>query len=292
MADHPYMMLGFGYVAAQVAKLLGLDKLKVIARREEVVNILVGKGVDAKRADLDGDRVALPDMTALSILYTVPPPSNGQEDTRIRLFLDALAVMGRPERIVLISTTGVYGDCQGEWVNEQRSLNPQVDRARRRADAEQQLRGWCEAHDVAFVILRVPGIYGPGKLPEQRIRSGKPVLCPENSPWSNRVHVHDLARACVAALQGGEAVDNQVFNISDNQPSTMTDYFYQVADHLGLARPPCIDIEQARSEMSEGILGYLAESKRIDNTRMRTVLGIEPEYPDLASGLPPACGKS
>ena len=281
MVERQVLLLGCGYVATRVAGLPGIGNTRVTARREDRLAELVEQGMDACFVDLDASPVALPDVAGVSILYSVPPPPQGQQDTRMQAFLLALEAAGKPERIVLISTTGVYGNCHGE-----QPVKPQVDRARRRVDAEQQMRNWCELHGVQYVILRVPGIYGPDKLPEKRIRAAKPVLCPEVSPWSNRVHVHDLARACVAALGGGEGIDNAIFNISDNRPSTMTDYFYRVADYLGLPRPPCIGLEQARAEMSEGMLGYLAESKRIDNTRMRTVLGVEPDYPDLEHGLP------
>jgi nucleoside-diphosphate-sugar epimerase len=133
------------------------------------------------------------------------------------------------------------------------------------------------------VILRVPGIYGPGRLPRERLTRGLPVLREDESPWSNRVHVDDLARACLAAARRGRP--GGVYNISDGHPSTMTDYFNRVADASGLPRPPQITAAEARTRMSEGMQSYLAESKRLDNRRMREELGVEPQYPDLARGL-------
>jgi len=133
------------------------------------------------------------------------------------------------------------------------------------------------------VLLRVPGIYGPGRLPERRLRGGEPVLREEESPWSNRVHIDDLTRACLAAGERGRP--GAVYNISDGHPTTMTDYFNRVADALGLEHPPQITLAQARTELSEGMRSYLAESKRLDNQRMREELGVEPRYPDLKQGL-------
>lgn len=199
----------------------------------------------------------------------------------------ALAGPGHaPARVVLISTTGVYGDCGGDWVDETRPLDPQADRARRRVDAESQLAGCCTSLGIPFWILRVPGIYGPGRLPEERLRQGLPVLVEQDAPWSNRVHVDDLVSACLAA--GAGRGEPGIYNISDGHPSTMTDYFNRVADVLGLPRPPQVSRSQAARDMSAGMLSYLAESKRITNRRMREVLGVEPRYPDLAQGLP-AC---
>jgi nucleoside-diphosphate-sugar epimerase len=150
-------------------------------------------------------------------------------------------------------------------------------------DAEIVMRKWCDALGVALVALRVPGIYGPGKLPLKRLRARQPVLAPALCPWSNRVHVEDLVSACLVAARIGEP--RPVYNISDGHPSTMTDFFFQVADAVDLPRPPVIDAETARSQLSPEMRSYLAESKRIDNTLMREHLGAVIRYPGLATGL-------
>ena len=289
MTAQHILLMGFGYLARRVAGLLG-QRPVVMTRRADVCEAWRDDGGRAWCFDLDVDGPVFPASDFRDIFYSVPPPASGREDPRMGRFLQALTRSGgAPGRIVLISTTGVYGDCQGAWVDERRPLAPCADRAYRRVDAERRLQDWCRSHDCEYVILRVPGIYAPDRLPEARIRSGKPVLCPEHAPWSNRIHAHDLARACVAALTVPDAA-NRIFNISDGHPSTMTDYFWHVADYLGLARPPCIDPSRATEELSEGMRSYLAESKRIDNRLMREVLGIQPQYPDLAAGLPLAEG--
>ena len=145
------------------------------------------------------------------------------------------------------------------------------------------MRDWCRRHDVPVVALRVPGIYGAGKLPLKRLREGLPVLAPDLAPWSNRVHVEDLISACLAAARIADPL--LVYNISDGHPSTMSDFFFGVADASGLPRPPVVDRQEATAALSAEMRSYLAESKRIDNTRMREHLGIDERYPDLASGL-------
>jgi nucleoside-diphosphate-sugar epimerase len=283
---NPVFLVGCGYVGRYVARCVQAEGRAVaaLARSEKSSVALRAQGLQAVRGDLDNPAslTALPVEGAL-IYYFVPPPSTGTIDPRMTNFLNAITNATLPARIVLISTSGVYGDCQGEWVTEGRPPRPDADRARRRLDAEQQLLAWGEAHAVPVVILRVPGIYGPGRLPEKRLRAGEPVLREEESPWSNRVHIEDLVRACLAAGQRGRP--NAVYNISDGHPTTMTDYFNRVADALGLKRPPQITLAQARAELSEGMQSYLAESKRLDNRRMREELGVEPRYPDLALGL-------
>ncbi|HED16707.1 MAG TPA: NAD-dependent epimerase/dehydratase family protein, partial [Gammaproteobacteria bacterium] len=226
------------------------------------------------------------------LYYLAPPPASGVNDTRMCHFTVALTgdeTRPPPERAVLISTTGIYGDCAGDWITEDRPAAPLVDRARRRVDAEQVFTGWAQGIGTSAVILRVPGIYGPNRLPLKRLQSGAPVLSETESPWSNRIHATDLVRSCMAVVRHDNPA--AIYNICDGHPSTMTDYFNQVADYLGLARPPVISRTQADKQLTAGMLSYLAESKRIDNSLMREHLGVDPVYPDLAAGLL-ACKKT
>jgi nucleoside-diphosphate-sugar epimerase len=255
-----------------------------LVRSEPSAQRLRQAGITPITYDLDITVYVPPLPDSIDVLYYfVPPPSTGKMDPRIDYFLQMLAKVTLPGRFVLLSTTGVYGDCDGAWITEQTPARPQTDRARRRLWAEQTLQRWAARNKISHVILRVPGIYGPGKLPVTRLQQQKPVLAPEQSPWSNRVHIDDLVSACVAA--GHHAEPKPVYNISDGHPSTMTDYFYRVADALGLERPPAISLEQARQSMSDGMLSYLEESKRIDNTLMREHLGVDPVYWDLEEGI-------
>ena len=280
------LIVGCGDIGASVA---GLEhdaghSVAGLARTEESARRLRDAGIEPIRGDLDvpsslGD---LPIKDAV-VYYFAPPPGKGVTDPRMQAFISVLVPPDMPARVVLISTTGVYGDCRGEWVTEERPPNPQVDRARRRLAAETALRRWSETSGVPIVILRVPGIYGPRRLPEERLRAGEPVLREEESPFSNRIHADDLARVCIAAARCHRP--SAVYNVSDGHPTTMTDFFYRVADRLGIPRPPAISLEEARRRLGEGMLSYLAESKRIDNRRMLAELGVKLRYPDLNAGL-------
>ena len=200
----------------------------------------------------------------------------------MRRFLAALPEGAKP-RIVYISTTGVYGDCRGAWVDEHHPANPQVDRARRRRDAELQLLRWRDANRGEVIILRVAGIYGPGKLPLARLEKQVPMVSEAEAPWTNRIHIEDLVVVCEAAMSRGR--DGECYNVSDGRPGNMRDYFDRVADAFGLPRAPMISLAEGRDRLSAGLLSYLGESRRLDNRKMVGDLGISLRYPNLASGL-------
>jgi len=280
------LIIGCGDIGMRVAALErdAGHSVAGLARTEESARRLRASGIQPVMGDLDvpSSLTGLP-LKGTVVYYFAPPPGKGVTDPRMQAFVSVLVPPDIPARVVLISTTGVYGDCRGEWVTEDRPPNPQVNRARRRLAAETALRRWSEIGSVPVVILRVPGIYGPRRLPEERLRAGEPVLRAEESPYSNRIHADDLARVCVAAAHCHHP--SVVYNVSDGHPTTMTDFFYRVADRLEIPRPPALALEEARRRLGEGMLSYLAESKRIDNRRMREELGVELRYPDLAAGL-------
>ncbi len=283
---------GCGYVGRQVAlrELADGGSVSAMVRTAESAQRLNRQGIHAVSADLESDCPPEKFLSGRVLYWFAPPQPDGDQDRRLRHFVGCAQDAGeRPSRVVLISTTGVYGDCQGDWVTEDRALAPITGRARRRVDAEHSMRDWCRLHDVPVAALRVPGIYGAGKLPLKRLREGLPVLAPELAPWSNRVHVEDLISACLAAARIAEPLP--VYNVSDGHPSTMPDFFFSVADAAGLPRPPVVDRQEATAALSAEMRSYLAESKRIDNARMREHLGVDVRYPDLASGLSALFGK-
>ena len=132
-------------------------------------------------------------------------------------------------------------------------------------------------------LFRVAGIYGPGRLPLERIRTGLPLVRPEDAPWSNRIHADDLVAACIAAMARGS--DGTVYNVCDGAPSTMTDYFFQVAAAAGLPRPPVVPLAEAEGRLSDGMLSYMRESRRLSNRRLVENLGVELRYPNVTQGL-------
>ncbi len=261
-----------------------------VVRSEASADSLKQQGIQTMHVDLDQD--PLPPLPSRNdgVFYFAPPPAQGAADPRVGRVLEAFRRDGPPRRLVYIGTTGVYGDCRGEWVDEKRPVNPGVDRARRRLDAEIRFQEWSRESGAELVILRVAGIYGPDRLPLARIRQGLPLVRAEEAPFTNRIHEHDLAQVCVASME--RPVAGEIFNVSDGHPGTMADYFDTIADLSGLPRPPKIPLAGAEQHLSTGMLSYMRESRRLDNRKMLEQLAIELRYPSLEQGGPACFGES
>jgi nucleoside-diphosphate-sugar epimerase len=221
-----------------------------------------------------------------AVLHLAPPPARGEQDTRTRHLQRALARGGRVRRIVYASTSGVYGDCDGQRFDETRRLQPATARARRRVDAEAWLRWYGRVAGVVVSVLRIPGIYATdraGGHPRERLMRGTPVLRAQDDVYTNHIHADDLARACVAALQ--RAAPQRVLHVCDDTELRMGEYFDLAADLCGLPRPPRISRVEAATQLSPMQLSFMRESRRLDNQRMKRELKLRLRYPTVAEGL-------
>jgi len=288
-------IIGCGDIGRRVARLYfqSLSLEASVAKINAVVSSKSSKqqceqlGLETQIINLDDENEAKPlsnlarKMEGASVFYFVPPPSQGREDSRLQHFL--AFVSAQVKRIVLISTTGVYGDSKGDWIDESFALNPQADRAYRRLSAEVALQAWAEKYNREYIILRVPGIYAKDRLPLTRLKKGLPVVNRDEAAWTNRIHADDLAMVCQKAM--ASSISAEIYNVTDGHPSTMTDYFNQVADYAALARPPQISMQEAEATLSAGMVSYLRESRRICNKKMLRELQVTLHYPSLKEGL-------
>lgn len=214
------------------------------------------------------------------VLHLAPPQPDGEHDRRTR---HLLAALGRVERMVYVSTSGVYGDCGGALVAEHRPVAPRNARARRRVDAERVLRAWAQANGTALAILRVPGIYADDRLPLRRLEQGTPALRREDDVYTSHVHADDLARIVLAALLRGRP--GRVVHAVDGTRMKMADYFDAVADAFGLARPPRLTRAELESAVSPMLLSFMSESRRLDDTRLKRELRVRLHHPNVATTL-------
>jgi nucleoside-diphosphate-sugar epimerase len=223
------------------------------------------------------------------VLHLAPPPSDNEQewwrDTRTFNLLAALRRRSLPAQLVYGSTTGVYGDCAGDWVSESRALAAHTPRAHRRVDAEMQIKAFARGA-LSASILRIPGIYAQdreGGTPRGRLEKGTPVLASEDDVYTNHIQANDLARACIAALWRGKP--QRAYNITDDTQLKMGDYFDLAADLYALPRPPRISREAAQGSLPLMLLSFMSESRRLTNERMKRELRVELRYPDVNTGL-------
>lgn len=286
MAELPHaLIIGCGYVGQRLAgRLAGVYDITAVVRSAERVSALTAAGIRAVALDLDRVRLGswIPEkLEQAAIFYLAPPPAAGESDLRLDRFLQLATVP--PRAFVYMSTTGVYGDTEGATVDESSPVRPLTDRARRRVSAEEMTRVWCTERRVRRVILRVPGIYGPGRLPLERLRRREPTLHPDDAGISNRIHVDDLVEACVAAALNPEA--RGVYNITDGNSCSATHFLDRLAALTGLPAAPRISMDEAQLTFTPERLSFLHESRRVSNERMVKHLGITPRYADMDEGI-------
>lgn len=264
------LIIGCGDIGLRIAKqLTNSCRVYALTSQKKRFGELRAVGAIPFLGDLDKpDSLWRLSGIAETVIHLAPPQNTSHRDCRTRNLLRILSQgSGVVRRLIYVSTTGVYGDHQGEKVSEITPVNPQSDRARRRMDAETSLRLWAPAHGVSLTILRVPGIYAFDRLPIERIQSGTPALLPSEDAYSNHIHSDDLARLICAAVYHGKP--QRVINASDGGEAKMGDYFDEVADAFGLERPPRLPAVEIEKIVSPMLWSFMRESRRVGNARLK-----------------------
>ena len=280
------LIVGCGDIALRALPRLARNyQVSGLVRSAAQAERIAALGAIPLTGDLDDPAtLQVPAGGADLVLHLAPPGESGDRDERTANLIAALSTRP-PERLVYISTSGVYGDCGGAWVDEDRPLAPQTVRALRRVDAERSLFDWGQYSGVAVVVLRVPGIYAAERLPLAQLKRASPVLRAEDDVYTNHIHADDLAAVCLAALERGGA--DRVYNASDDSEMKMGNYFDLVADRARLPRPPRIARAVAEAgAIAEGLMSFMRESRRLTNTRMKAELGVRLRYPSVYEGVP------
>ncbi|WP_424930155.1 SDR family oxidoreductase [Amaricoccus tamworthensis] len=269
MSKSSLLCLGYGYSAAALAAIIGDDV--------SVTGTTRSKPGDATFNRIDwADRAAVDQAIneATHILITAPP--NAEGDPILLRHHEAL-LTASPAWVGYLSTTGVYGDRSGDWVDEDSALAPVGERGRRRVDAE---RAWRET-GLPLSIFRLPGIYGPGRSALDRLRAGKARRVVREGQIFSRIHVDDLAQVLRAEMFSGGGPG--VYNVADDEPAPPQDVIAFGADLLGIEPPPEIPFESA--DLSPMARSFYGESKRVCNRRIQEDLGVELKYPNFRVGL-------
>jgi nucleoside-diphosphate-sugar epimerase len=271
---------GYGYSAESLVRKLSARATSVAGTRTNV-----GEGAEPgfELAPYKGD-VPSADVRRLlagttHLLVSIPPDLEG--DPVLRHYADDLAALSDLAWIGYLSTVGVYGDHKGGWVDEDTPTNPISERSLRRVQAERAWLGFRAATGKRVEIFRLSGIYGPGRSVIDNLRAGTAKRIVKPGQVFNRIHVDDIARVLAAAID--RDAGHAIYNVSDDEPAPPEDVVAYAAELLGIPVPQAIPLQAA------GLTGMAAsfwgENKRVRNTRMRTLLGVELLYPTYREGL-------
>ncbi|WP_353131484.1 SDR family oxidoreductase [Limnohabitans sp.] len=283
------LIIGCGDVGQRVVRAQRHVRVVALTSSPARVLSLRAQGVTPVVGDLDAPASLLRLAGwATRVLHLAPPPLQGNIDPRTLALTRMLMRRSAPRSMVYGSTSGVYGDCAGAWVDESRLVKPITPRAQRRVDAEARMRhfGRLRSSAVRVSVLRIPGIYAPGReggTPRERLLRGTPVLAGDDDVFTNHIHADDLARACQLALWRGQP--QRTYNVNDDSQLLMGDYFDMAAVLYGLAKPPRISRVQAQTEMPAMQLSFMSESRRMVNTRMKRELRLQLRYANVKDGL-------
>ncbi|MEO1330917.1 MAG: SDR family oxidoreductase [Pseudomonadota bacterium] len=283
------LCFGYGYSAAALARrlragpeganwrILGTTRKpeKAAGMRAEGVEPLLEAG-DVERALAEADH----------LLISAGPSAGGGPEVDPTLAAHGAAIAAAAERIAWVgylSTTGVYGDHAGGWVDETAPRAPATDRGRLRVVAEDAWMALYRERGAPVHLFRLAGIYGPGRGPFEKVRQGTARRIVKPGQVFSRIHVDDIA----AVLEASIARPNPgaAYNVCDDDPAPPQDVIAHAADLLGLPAPPEVPFEIAKAEMSPMAVSFYAESKRVSNRRIREELGVRLAYPDYRSGL-------
>ena len=271
------LSIGHGFSARAVAAQLIPRGWRVIGttRSAEKADAIAATGVEPviwPGTDLS-DLIA----TVPAILVSAGPGPEG--DPTLNAYHDQIAaVAGAKDWVGYLSTTGVYGDHQGDWVDETTPLTPSTKRGQARVKAEAR---WQAIDHLPLHIFRLAGIYGPGRGPFAKVRKGTARRIIKEGQVFSRIHVEDIAQAVVLSLS--QPNPGAIYNLCDDDPAPPQDVIGHAAELLGLPLPPAVDFETA--EMTPMARSFYAESKKVRNDRAKRDLGWVPRYPDYRSGL-------
>ena len=275
---------GTGYVGARLAARLAERGCRVLAgRREPPSPGSLPQGVIPFALDLDAGTGLAPLAAADVVVCAVPPAGSPDRDLRSERLAAALA-RHSPRQLIYLSTTGGYGDRSGAEIGETDPPAPRTERARRRLAAEACWRRFGAEGRARVQIIRVAGIYGPGRLPTERVRSGEAlrVAWPETR-YTNTIHVDDLVSLILRTMVRGRP--NRVYNACDGAERRQGALLETVAAELGVALAPPLTPEAAYRELSPMRLSFLEESRRCRADRAMAELGWRPRYTDLSEGV-------
>ena len=283
MENNKLILAGSGYMGDAI--------LKQIENHQHELSIIELARTEKKRAgkiksikiDFDNIQESMDYINNSKVIYMAPPDNTSNKDTRIEKFLHNVERY-KIIRFIYVSTSGVYGNCHGEVVVEEKTVNPSTDRAKRRVDAEQQVTKFCEDRGIELIILRVPGIYGKNRLPMKRIDASEPLIIEEQSRVTNLIHVEDLSRIAIRALNIN--IDGtEIVNVSDGTAIKTTLYYETIYKVLKKRLPNYITFDDALKCYDAKRISFLKESRVLNTEKMDRLFPDCIEYRHIEEGI-------
>ncbi|WKW51789.1 SDR family oxidoreductase [Rhodomicrobium lacus] len=275
-------VFGLGYSALATAAHLaegGWPVTGTVRSREKLENVARDGITPILFSDAEAVGAAL--QTASHCLVSVPPEAEG--DPALLAYRDALLEAPELHWIGYLSTIGVYGDHGGGWVDEETPVSATVGRRSARAEVEIEWTALAKEKGIALDIFRLAGIYGPGRSPIDRIRSGEARWIHKAGQVFNRIHVDDIAQTVIAAIRRDRLGGVHIFNVTDDEPAPNPDVLAYAADLIGVPKPPLIPYEEA--ELSPMARSFYEGNKRVHNAKIKRELGVLLRYPTYREGL-------
>jgi nucleoside-diphosphate-sugar epimerase len=277
------LVFGFGYTAFHVAERLQAGGTRVTAtvRGRAKADLLMQRGITARifAADHCDPALAADIAASEAILVSIPPDASG--DPVLAAFADLIAAAPRLRWLGYLSTIGVYGDHDGNWIDEATPAAPQQQRSRIRASVEQAWLSFGAGSGVAVHIFRLPGIYGPQRNQLAQLASGTARRIVKPGQVFNRIHVADIAAVIEASLARPRA--GAIYNVTDDEPAPPQDVIAFAAGLCGVEPPPEIPFDAAA--LSPMARSFFSESKRVRNDLIRRELAVRLRYPTYREGL-------
>lgn len=283
------LCIGLGYCAQHYVAEFGarFDRIVGTTRTAESAAAMRARSFGGRQTEVlsfNGEQVT-PELIATvrdadALLISAAPDERG--DPVLAALGDALAHASKLRSIVYLSTIGVYGDRGGEWVDETSEARPISSRSRQRLAAEQAWQALGAQRGIPVAILRLAGIYGPGRNALINVARGNTRRIDKPGQVFNRIHVADIAQAIEAAF--AHSADG-IFNLADDEPGPPGEPLAFAANLLGITPPPEIPYAEAAKTMSPMALSFYGESKRVRNACLKNVLGVRLRYPTYREGL-------
>ena len=281
------ILAGSGYLGGYIIDLILQNKYDFSVKEVCRTKKNRSDNVENIVRDFDQEKIDLQFTENSTVIYMAPPNTSSNKDDRISNFIKNISNL-KIKKIIYTSTSGVYGDCGGRTVDENTEVSPITERATRRVHAENQLVNFSKKNNVKLIILRVPGIYGKGRLPIDRVKLREPLVNTNESRITNIIHVEDLARICVASIFLKNEME--IINVSDGSPIKTTTYYEHVYAAINIKLPKYITFDQALKTYSEKRLSFLKESRVLNVQKMKKIFDGCIIYKDACIGIKKSLG--